>query len=99
MQALTGGAATVEVAVGGAEDGGAGALLAAPFVCAPVAAMRVSRSAAVVQVTLVPGELTRGSAAQLVERSRQCPRNGIFHVNTHIRPPAHGCRTNLPFTH
>ena len=41
---------------------------AAPVV-APVAAIRASRSAAVVQVTLVPAELTRGSAAQL-ERGR-----------------------------
>ena len=32
---------------------------------APVAAIRASRSAAVVHVTLVPAELTRGSAAQL----------------------------------
>ena len=33
---------------------------------APVAAMRASRSAAVVQVTLVPAELTSGRAAQLI---------------------------------
>ena len=32
---------------------------------APVAAMRASRSAAVVQVMLVPAEFTNGSAAQL----------------------------------
>ena len=36
-----------------------------PVAVAPVAAMRASRSAAVVHVTLVPAELTRGSAAQL----------------------------------
>ena len=36
---------------------------------APVAAIRASRSAAVVHVTLVPAELTRGSAAQLEGRT------------------------------
>ena len=40
------------------------ALFCAPAF-APVAAMRASRSAAVVQVMLVPAELTRGRAAQL----------------------------------
>lgn len=35
------------------------------FELAPVAAMRCARSACVVQVMLVPAELTRGSAAQL----------------------------------
>ncbi len=46
-------------------------LPAFPLPFAPVAAMRLSRSAVVVQVTLVPAELTKGSAAQLVNRSCQ----------------------------
>ena len=40
-------------------------LAVAPPAVAPEAAIRASRSAAVVQVMLVPGALTRGSAAQL----------------------------------
>lgn len=40
---------------------------------APVAAMRAFRSVCVVQVILVPGELTNGNAAQLmVDRSLAC---------------------------
>ncbi len=48
---------------GGAAGGAAAAV-------APVAAIRASRSAAVVQVTLVPAELTNGSAAQLEKEGR-----------------------------
>ncbi len=87
-------AAVLDVAGGGAEEdvggaggaaaaeddaGGGGAADAAPAV-APVAAMRASRSAAVSHVILVPAELTRGRAAQLMGITCQrSMRMGIDH--------------------
>ena len=56
------------------------ALAWAPEAFAPVAAMRASRSAAVVQVMLVPAELTRGSAAQLSCETER--RQLQFHAET-----------------
>ena len=77
------------------------ALFCAPAF-APVAAMRASRSAAVVQVMLVPAEFTRGRAAQLKQRAAKRQLKAPEGRNlscTHMRPPPHCWRTNLPLTH
>jgi hypothetical protein len=68
---------------------------------APVAAIRASRSCAVVQVTLVPGLLTSGKAAQLVTFAVSVGVAGSFvEKKTYTRPELHGGKTeNLPFTH
>ena len=67
---------------------------------APVAAMRASRSAAVVQVMLVPAELTSGRAAQLFKGSDAGPiRMQLPSLPAYINPPPHEVRTNLPLTH
>ena len=92
-------AAALDVELAAAEEDAAlpvAALLDASV--APVAAMRASRSAAVVQVMLVPAELTRGKAAQL-HNERETLSDTCERMGTYIKPPPHCWRTNLPFTH
>ena len=65
---------------------------------APVAAMRASRSTAVVQVMLVPAEFTNGSAAQLCNTTLDTGTE-LATRGTHMSPLPHDVRTNWPLTH
>ena len=68
---------------------------------APVAAIRASRSAAVVHAILVPGESTNGRAAQL-QRAHHglAPRTEqLYVVFAYIKPVLQGNVTNLPLAH
>ena len=62
------------VAAAGEAAPKAGATLTPEGPVAPVAAIRASRSAAVVHVMLVPGEFTNGSEAHLERRKCQLTR-------------------------
>ena len=64
---------------------------------APVAAIRCSRSAWVVQARLVPSELTRGRAAQLWQDQFQSFARRQW--STYIKPEPHDWSTYLPSTH
>lgn len=66
------------------------------FELAPVAAIRCSRSACVVQAILIPAELTRGSTAQLEHSQFGISKE---EQSTYIRPVPQDWSTYLPPTH